>query len=219
MKKIAIILMAMLALAGAGKAHAQYYSLINQTSGMLQTALTGGFRYRGLVDASYNRGLGDHRANLLEFTTTQGLKYADWFFMGLGAGVDVMFVPGDYAGPYPDNKGVTSTACMIPLFTEFRFNIGSADAIGLFISARLGAAFLTGNDAVQVGDGYIDQCESFYFKPSIGMRVPVSKSNSKQAFNIGLSYTLISNGGWYYNSYNSNDITLNSLGLSIGFEW
>ena len=217
MKNYAKCLMALLAvMCSATAAQAQYYSIVNQATSMLQTALTGGFRYRGFVDASYNRGLGDNRADMLEFSTTQGVKYADWFFMGVGAGVDVMFAhPADeYSNPY--DKSLTETACMVPLFTEFRFNIGGDASPSFFIAARVGASFLIGKDYLQVGDGHINRSECFYFKPIAGLRIPVSGTNPKQAFNIGASYTLITTEYW---SGHSRNLALSSMGISIGFEW
>ena len=219
MKKFtAVAIAAILGLFAAQKAQAQYYSIINQGTNMLSTALRGGFAYRGLVDASYNRGIGDHQASFLELTTTQGVKYASWFYMGVGAGVDVMFAQADddYIGEVANNKGLRETACMIPLFTEFRFNIGNEAQTGFFIGLRVGASFLMGKDYVQVGDGYINRSECFYFKPTLGLRIPVNKNNSKQAINVGASYTLVNTD--YWRGYSSN-ITLNSLGLSVGFEW
>lgn len=217
-KLAAIALAAAMGLCGAHKAHAQYYSIINQGTNMLSTALRGGFAYRGLADVSYNRGMGDHQASFLEITTTQGVKYASWFYMGVGAGVDVMFAHSDtdYTGEVADNKGLRETACMIPLFTEFRFNIGDQSRTSFFAGVRVGASFLIGKDYVQIGDGYINRSECFYLKPTLGLRIPVNKSNSKQAVNIGASYTLVNTD--YWRGYSSN-ITLNSLGISVGFEW
>lgn len=200
---------------GSG-AYAQYYSIINQTTSMLQTALSGGFRYRGFVDASYSRGLGNNRTDMLEFSTTQGLKYSSWFFMGVGAGVDVMFAHAGEPSGNPYDKSLTETGCMVPLFTEFRFTIGGEQSPAVFISARVGASFLLGKDYLRVGDGYINRSECFYFKPTIGMRIPVSKTNAKQAFNFGASYTLITTE--YWSGYNRN-ISLSAMGLSVGFEW
>lgn len=197
-------------------ASAQYYSIVNQATSMLQTALTGGFRYRGLVDASYNGGLGANRADMLEITTTQGVKYADWFYMGVGAGVDVMFAHPSDEFDNPFDKSVTETACMVPLFTEFRFNIGSETSTSFFIAARVGASFLIGKDYLQVGDGYINRSECFYFKPMLGLRIPVSAANPRQALNIGASYTLLTTEYW---SGHSRNLALSALGISVGFEW
>lgn len=201
-------------------ANAQYYQAVNQVTNMLQTALQGGFNYRGFVDAGYVNGIGDKQASFLEFSTTQGVKYGNIFYMGVGIGVDVMFT--DYNGGtgnwLSENQKSTQTAVMIPMFTDFRLNFGQPTSTGFFIDLKVGAAFYTGNKYIRVGDGYINTSSSFYLKPTIGVRVPVSKSNPKLAMNFGASYQLLTNNYWYNPNHNNN-ITLSSLGLTVGFEW
>ncbi len=58
--------------------------------------------------------------------------------------------------------------------------------------------------------------ECFYLRPSLGVRIPMSLNNSKQALNIGLTYQLTTSNYWYYHDSNS---TLNAVGVNIGFEW
>lgn len=215
MKSIRRILLAILALAAmAVPAKAQYYQMINQGTQLLNTALQGGFYYRGMADASYLRGIGANRADFLEFTTTQGFKKADWLYMGIGAGVDVVFANCGVSQSQINGKATTQTGVMIPLYTDFRFNIGSPSATGAFIDVRIGASFLVGSDYLQVGDSYIDRSECFYFKPSIGMRIPVDKANDKRAFNISASYQLINTGYWNYDTIN-----LSAAGITLGYEW
>lgn len=224
----AIALLALL-LVPSGKAHAQYYQAINQATNMISTAIQGGFNYRGMIDASYTTGVGKNGCSSLEFTTTQGFKYANWFYMGVGAGVNVVFAgEGDHNSPdgwrpngwghgFQDYRSTRDTGVIIPLFTDFRFQIGQDQDVSVYIDARVGAAFLIGKDYLVTPDGYLDNSEGFYFKPTIGVRVPVG-NNGRQAINFGVSYQLITNSYWdWYGYYNGT--TVNSLGASVGFEW
>lgn len=58
----------------------------------------------------------------------------------------------------------------------------------------------------------------FYCKPALGVRIPVSSTNQRQAVNIGVAYELITSDN-NYNYWNDNNITLNCLGVSLSFEW
>ena len=207
-----------------GTAHAQYYQMANQLTQLIQPALSGGMNYKGFVDGSYLKGVGDRNADYLEITTTQGMKYADWFFMGVGAGVEVVFTnPSsqftDWAGVtdgFNTSKGHSRTGWVIPLFTDFRFDIGKPADVGFFIDLRLGCSFLLSDKYLEIGDGYMTNSECFYLRPSFGIRIPLSSSNPKQAVNVGVSYQLTTSNYWYYHSSKS---TLNGIGVNIGFEW
>lgn len=222
MKAIKRLLLALAVVCGAAvPASAQYYQLANQVTDMLQTAIRGGVNYRGFVDVAYLNGIGDKQANFVSLTTTQGVKYQDWFFMGVGAGVDFMNTKtndGGYVPSASSGKRTTTSAVMVPLYTDFRFNIGSPAATGFFIDVKVGAGFYVADKYILVGDGYVNSRESFLLRPSVGLRVPVSKSNPKYALNIGASYQLLTNSYWY-NPSGSNSITLSSLGLGVSFEW
>lgn len=218
-----------LAASFAGVAQAQYYQMANQLQQLITPALSRSLNYKGFVDASYLKGVGNRNADYLEVTTTQGFKYADWFFMGVGAGVEVVFsnpktqftdwgnpMPGmDFDGIDP-HKGHTKTGWVIPLFTDFRFNIGKPSDVGFFIDLRLGCSFLLSDKYLEIGDGYMTNTECFYLRPSLGMRIPVSNVNPRQAVNIGVSYQLTTSDYWYYHS---SSTTLNAIGVNIGFEW
>lgn len=105
---------------------AQYSSIVNQAANMLQTAVIGGFSYKGFVDASYTGGFGDLKANFVGVSTVQGFQYANWFFMGAGLGVDLVFSEvEDRYYDYEYEHKTRSNGVMIPIFTDFRFNIGS----------------------------------------------------------------------------------------------
>lgn len=225
-KSLALVIL--LAICGTSSAKAQYYQAINQATDMLSTALQGGFNYRGMVDASFTGGIGKNGCSSLEFSTTQGFKYANWFYMGVGAGVNIMFAgdgknspntpPYGWGNGYNPNYGVHQTGVLLPLYTDFRFLLGQEKDVAMYIDMKVGASFLIGKSYLRTPDGYLDNSEGFYFKPTVGVRVPISSSNSKQAINFGVSYQLITNSYWTWGGYYSGT-TVNSLGASVGFEW
>ncbi len=215
MKKICLTLI--IALAGIFNISAQYTNIVNQAANILQTAVMGGMRYRGYVDASYTGGFGRLQANFVGVSTVQGLQYADWFFMGAGLGVDLVTSKKESSnnGMFGDRKTRT-TGVMIPIFTDFRFNIGGSKSPSFFIDIKAGGSFLIGKNYLAIENGYINGSEYFMLKPSIGLRIPTG-SNGKQSMNIGLTYQLLTCNYWWYN--NSNSGTLNSLGATVSYQW
>lgn len=218
-------------LIGSGVANAQYYQMANQLPQMLEPALVGGFNYRGFVDASFTGGVDGSGCNFLEVSTTHGFKYGSWFFMGVGAGVNVMFAgygDGDrdfYNSDlrYSRNNFNSAydrkdTGVIVPLYTDFRFNFGNQANVSAFVDLRIGASFLIGKDYINTDKGVLDNNEGLYFRPTLGVRIPVDGRNSAHAFNLGLSYMLISNNLWDWNR-NYDSISLSSLGVSVGYEW
>lgn len=220
----------LLTLAGASvatEAQAQYYEMANQLVGMVKPALTGGFNYRGFIDAGFTGGIGRNGCNSLEISTTQGLKYADWFFMGLGAGANVIFAGQDndihvtgssWGNGFRPDYRQRDTGVIIPLYSDFRFNIGGEQYCSFFIDLKVGAAFLVGKNYLVTPDGVLDNSEGFYFRPTVGVRIPVDSKDTRKAINIGATYQLITNNYWNYGGY-YNNTTINSIGASIGFEW
>lgn len=218
-----IIITLSIAIATSIAAHAQFYELVSHGTDMLKPVLQGGQNYRGFVEVSYLKGLGDKQANFLELSTTQGFKYRDWFFFGVGAGIDWMKTTANDGGYRPsatstNNTNCTNSAAMVPLFTDFRFNIGDISGTSFFIDLRVGAGFYIADKYIIVGDGYINTSESFYLKPSMGLRIPVSSTDSKYAINVGASYQLLTNSYWY-SPGPSNSIALSSMGVNVSFEW
>lgn len=214
-----------------GVAHAQYYDMANQLVNMVQPALSGGLNYRGFLDAGFTGGMGRNGCNSLEISTTQGFKYGSWFFMGVGAGVNIVFAgQGDFVAysqghdaaywgdGFRPNYAQRDTGVVIPLYSDFRFNIGQEQNVNFFIDVKLGAAFLVGKSYLRTPDGLLDNSEGFYFKPGVGVRIPINSKNTRQAINIGVTYQLITNNYWTYGGY-YDDTTINSLGATIGFEW
>ncbi len=204
-------------------ASAQYYEIANRIPSLIQPALSGSGQYKGFIEAGYSKTLGNYDADFLELSTSQGFQYNSWFYMGVGLGVDVLFSHkndewgSDWENPsYGSDRGSTTTAAMIPLFTDFRFNIGGNSGASFFIDMKVGCSFLLGNKYISIGDGYLTNQEYFYLRPSIGMRIPTNSRNPKQAVDIGINYRLLTSN--YWNSWSRN-ITLNSIGVSLAFEW
>lgn len=223
MKRLRLLSLVLLLVVCGGSVSAQYYQIASQIPELIQPALMGGLNYKGYVDGSYVVGMGNRRADFLELSTSQGFCYSSWFFMGVGAGVQVMFsnvghpeMPSAPSPGFDPDRGHRRTACMVPLFTDFRFNIGGdRKDVTFFIDLKLGGSFLIGNDYVEIGDGYLTNSGCFYLKPSAGLRIPLNESG-KQALNVGVSYQFLTSN--YYRSYASN-CSLNALGVTIGFDW
>ncbi|MBD5268242.1 MAG: hypothetical protein HDS45_01390 [Bacteroides sp.] len=228
MKKLftSIILLAGMLFGYTQSASAQYYEIANQIPQLLRPALTRGLNYKGFVEAKYLKGIGDNNVDFLGFSTTQGFKYSNWFFMGVGLGVDVAFshldpAYGNWQEPVPSqySTNYTTTGVMIPLFTDFRFNIGAPTSAAFFFDVKLGCSFLVGDNYLKVNKGFLSSQQYFLLRPSMGVRIPVQSqgnNSGKKAFNIGVSYQLLTSN--YWNSYYSN-VTLNALGVDVSFEW
>ncbi|MDE6193847.1 MAG: hypothetical protein K2M83_07665 [Muribaculaceae bacterium] len=216
-KKHIVLIIALLMSVVPFRATAQYTSIVNQATNMMQTALMGGMRYRGYVEASYTGGFGNLQADFVGISTVQGVQYADWFFMGAGLGVDLVYSKTDasYNGWFGDRKTRTSGA-MVPIFTDFRFNIGGNQGPSFFIDIKAGGSFLIGKNYLAIENGYINGSEYFMLKPSIGLRVPVG-GNGKRSMNLGFTYQLLTCNYWWYNNTNSG--TLNSLGATVSYQW
>ncbi len=207
----------------ATNANAQYYEIANQLPGLLRPALSGSFNYKGFVDVGYNKTIGAYDADFLEISTSQGFQYANWFYMGVGLGVDVLFAHQnenwgnwDRSTDFNTSHSSCTTAAMMPLFTDFRFMLGNSTAASFFIDLKIGCSFLLGNDYIAIGDGYLTNQQYFYLHPSIGIRIPTNSKNPKQAFDIGLTYKLLTSN--YWNSWNRN-VTLNGFGATVAYEW
>lgn len=214
----------MLAGASVTAANAQYYEIANQIPSLISPALSGSLNYKGFIEASGLAGVGQNRANFLGVPTSQGFKYSSWFFMGAGLGVDVVMTNEDnlqYDGPgnapdwYRHSSG--KTKAMIPVFSDFRFFLGSQDNINAFIDLKLGAAWLLGSSYLQLHDSYLSNSTQFYFRPSIGMRVPIDKARTNRAVNISVTYQLLTSDNNY--GWNTNSVTLNNIGVTVGYEW
>lgn len=179
--------------------------------------------YKGFIELSGVAGFGDNRANIIGVTTSQGFQYSSWFFMGAGLGVEVAMTNSDMLSSdvgqarYREHSN-SSTKVMIPVFSDFRFNFGNTGGVSFFADVKLGAIWLIGNSYLRLQEGCMTGDAQFYCKPALGVRIPVSSTNQRQAVNIGVAYELITSDN-NYNYWNDNNITLNCLGVSLSFEW
>jgi hypothetical protein len=217
MKKLNKLIFAAALLGSATTADAQIYAIADRLGDMITPALYGGFNYRGIVEVSALKGIGENNGDFVGISTSQGVKYADWMFMGVGIGVDGLFT---HVNKYYDNgaPSITKSGCVVPLFTDFRFSFGSPYKTNCYIGAKIGCSFLMGDSDISVNRGYITSDECFYLKPSIGIRVPAG-STDHNAVIFALSYQLITPGFAQYEYYDNESISLNSFGLTIGYEW
>lgn len=221
MKKFIISLL-LLFLALPYAANAQIYEAINTLQSVISPALSGSGRYKGYVEAGYSHTLAKYNGDFVEISTTQGYQYNNWFFMGAGLGFDLLLThKGSHWGegtPPPNNPSVSTTAPMLPLYADFRFLIanGNSANISFFLDLKIGCSFLLTNKAIAIGDGWLTNREYFFLDPSIGLRIPCNKANYKQAIDVGVKYKLLTSNYWY--NYNNN-ITLQSIGAFVAFEW
>lgn len=223
MKYLRNILAALLVAGAVQGASAQYWELANQLPGLVRPALSGSLNYKGFVEFSGIAGLGHNRANFLELSTSQGFRYADWFYMGVGIGIDVVmgqtsdrYIPDGDDAPGYFYRQTSKTKAMMPVFSDFRFSVGGP-AARFFADLKLGAAWLLGNEYLQMNDACLGTGAQFYFKPTIGVRLPVNSQNPRQAINIGITYQLLTSNNNYY--WYDNSLTLHALGASVSYEW
>ncbi|MBD5358428.1 MAG: hypothetical protein HDR88_15825 [Bacteroides sp.] len=202
---------------------AQLYEIANRIPSLISPALSGSLNYKGFLEAGYSKTLGNRSADFFEISTSQGFRYSSWFYMGVGMGADILFSHkndtwGNWHGEpgFDTNHSSTTTAVMLPLFTDFRVNIGGDTGSSFFIDLKVGCSFLLSDKYISIGDGYLTNQEYFYLRPSIGIRIPTSSTHPKQAIDIALNYKLLTSN--YWNSW-SRRVTLNGLGASVAFEW
>lgn len=207
-----------------GRASAQIYEIANQLPSLITPALSGSMNYKGFVEAGYSKTLGHYDSDFIEISTSQGFRYSNWFYMGVGIGADILFSHknDNWGNNWNDTRGFdtshssTTTAVMLPLFTDFRFNIGGDTGSSFFIDLKIGCSFLLSDKYISIGNGYLTNQEYFYLRPTIGIRIPTNSKNPKQAIDIGINYKLLTSN--YWNSWSRN-ITLNGVGVSLAYEW
>lgn len=200
--------------AACSQAHAQYYELANSIPKLIGPALSGSGNYKGFVELTGLAGLGDNRANFVSLTTSQGYQYSSWFYMGAGLGIDVAMAGNTPAEP---RDRYVNTMAVFPVFSDFRFTLPTGPAMSVYLDAKLGAAWMLGNNYLNLYDGTISHSAQFLLQPSIGVRVPVSSTNRKQAVNFGVTYRLLTSNNNY--GWNNRSVSLNNIGASISFEW
>ena len=142
MKKISLsLILILIGIFSTRTANAQYTSIVNQAYNLLQTAVIGGYGYKGYLDVSYVGGFGNLQADFIGISTTQGYQMASWFYMGAGLGVDIVYSKKDSGFNYNDfaiDRKVRTTGVMIPIFSDFRFNLGGTTGTSFFIDVKAG---------------------------------------------------------------------------------
>lgn len=221
---------------GAPVARAQYWQAANQLANVISPILSGSGAYKGSIEVTGLAGFGDNKLNHVEISTSQGYQYNSWFYMGAGLGVDIVrssyetvdynagFDPYDPAHGLPrpgsPRYGQKRTGVMIPVFTDFRFTIPTGNAPSspsVFIDLRLGASWLVGNSYIQTQYSWLRTNTQFYLRPAIGVRIPTSSANPKQAVNIGVAYQLLTSNNPFDWGYDTP--TFSSIGATVSFEW
>lgn len=211
MRQLRQLLLALLvSLTFTGVAKAQYYEMASHMTDMLWPALSGNANYKGYVEASYLKGIGEDRVDFVDISTTQGVKFANWFYLGVGAAVDVMLPSVDYSNHKYD------ASIMVPLYADFRFYVGNPSKVGVNLDIRFGTAFVF--DEFPTTNGYLLEDENLYIRPTLSVRFPINKNKPKQAINVGVSYQLLLNE-WESHYYFDDAKAFHNVGATIGFEW
>lgn len=224
MKRKKLLIGLLLACMGSLGASAQYGEIVNGLTNVALPAIRGGAGYKGFLEGDYTQGVGAYRTNFVTVATSQGYMLTNWCYIGAGIGVDLLWSTVEdgwsddwaYQNPEWRDHKHTSTAVMIPVFTDFRFIMGDQSNTAFFMNLRFGAAFLCSDSYVQIRDGYLTNRNYFYLQPAIGMRVPVNKTKPRQAIDIGLHYRLMTSNywsGWQHNA------SINGLGVNVSYEW
>ena len=181
--------------------------------------------YQGYVDAGFEFGVTKYRADILSIATSQGYRFNPWFYMGAGTGLDFLFSHKsstwgqgwENAPGFNVNHPSTKTAVMLPLFGDFRFLIGNpGKRCSFFLDLRVGASFLLSNKYIAIKDGFITDKTFFYLDPSVGINIPVCQAHPERAIDIAINYRLLTSSYW---NRRANNITLQLVGINIGYEW
>ena len=212
------------AVGSALPASAQWGEIVNGMTNVALPTIRQGARYKGYLEADFTMGVGNYRSNFVTVGTSQGYMFNDWFYLGAGIGVDLLWSTvtkgwgDDWAADNPDwyAHEHTSSAVMIPVFTDFRFILGDTSKTAFFVNMRVGAAFLCSDSYIRIRDGYLTNQSYFYFQPAVGVRIPVNRTKPRQAIDIGLHYRLMTSDYW---SNWQHDATINGLGVNISYEW
>lgn len=214
-------------LAGIGLAlpvPAQIGEIVNGLTNVALPMIQRGEGYKGYLETDFTVGVGNYRSNFLTLATSQGYKFNSWFYMGAGIGVDFLWSTvntgwgADWINNNPDwyAHEKTSSAVMIPVFTDFRFILGQQTETAFFVNVRVGAAFLCSDSYVKIRDGYLTSRNYFYLQPAFGVRIPINRTKPRQALDVGLHYRLMTSDYWSSWQHNAS---VNGLGVNISYEW
>lgn len=147
--------------------------------------------YRGFVDLGYSIGVGDYKADRLEFSTSHGYQFNPYFYLGAGAALNY-FHDGDVAS--------------VPLFANPRLDF-STGQISPFIDLK-------------VGYTVSEYVEGFYLSPSIGARFNL-QNNKGINLSLGYTMQKVEAYYYdYYSSYyNSSNVNVGAITLKLGLDF
>lgn len=91
MKMKRYLLPALACIGMAVPASAQYGDIINGITNTILPAIQHGSGYKGFVEADYTQGFGNYRCNFATLSTSQGYMLNNWFYMGAGIGVHLLW--------------------------------------------------------------------------------------------------------------------------------
>lgn len=150
--------------------------------------------YKGFIDFGYVINASDYDAGRVEFTTSHGYQFNNYFFIGGGMGLNY----------FHDLE-----AASVPVFANFRANF-SNKRITPYGDIKLGGA---------LGD---DVC-GFYCSISLGVRFKLEKRRAIN-ISLGYVDQGITDFEYYYydnhnNYWGYDDVDLHGISLKLGFEF
>ena len=150
--------------------------------------------YCGFLDVGYNFGVGDYKEGRVELLTSHGYRPVEFFYIGLGVGVDYWFDSKLVSIPiFANIRGDIPTGTIVSPFLDVKFGYSPYDINGLYGNFSIGCSFATSaNGGVYISFGY----------------------QMQRADHKGFLYVP------GYGSYNVKDkITVGGLSLKIGVEF
>lgn len=191
--------------------------------------------YKGFLDFGYGMKMGDISTSRIEIMTSHGYQLNPYFFMGVGAGVNLYSDGLYYMGVQPWTKdqvtaGVKDSmniSMTIPIFADFRFNFTDKGNIIPFAGLKLGYSMgladseYDDKDASGVGARKTEtklESVGLFASPSIGAKIMVSSSF---AINMSFGYTIQT-----FTHYPEGDATMQSstknngaISIRLGLEF
>ena len=170
--------------------------------------------YTGLVETGYSFGFGNYGMNNWDLNVINGYKFNPCFSLGLGIGYRYYYKK-EYDPNF--NTEVKSWYGMVPIFLDFRTALTKKD-VSPCLSLGLGYSFGgRPNEIMEIGH------VGFFLNGAAGLRFKLS---DKTALTTGIVYTLQRvDAGFYGNNHSGNsyygteDVTMNSLGISLGISF
>ncbi|MDR1980804.1 MAG: porin family protein [Tannerellaceae bacterium] len=156
--------------------------------------------YGGMFEAGYTIGMGDISTSRLTFSTSHGYQINPYFFVGVGAGVNLYSDGLYYRGGVPKDtilvsgtvkKDTLNIPVTIPVFVDLRVNFIEGASIIPF--AGLKAGYTMGISIRDYADDQKKRHETkmegvgFYLEPSVGVKFTLLSSF---AVNLSAGYSV-----------------------------